>query len=565
MKTVVVAVLVIGALGACGEVQTAAPDAADPCATATCECTAATEVTDCGAHAICNEAGPGRVCECAAAYTDQGGACVFVGAPLDKGFMDPSKWTTIGLGTSVNAGAAGNLDPGEVQVNRIAMCNGGGVTQTFTMPAFDRADPFKLSITHTGIDAGNFDIFGSQVQAGVGGQFFESQVTPGQYKTETFCLGPRAYGGPVDFRIGTFGGPGCNSTSASTINVDQMAIQVAAQGECPAPNTIVNGDFEAFTGWTFTTTQGASGSIAGGIGENGSQAAQLATTNRCSEATMTGTIGFPSNEAVPNQAIEVFYNATPGQRLTFQLGSKNVAVLVKASSSGMPERTRICVPDWAVGTSSTIGFFLQRNSDNACTTPLNKNYMIDSLKIVSDPACAPQLIEDPGFERAADPGHMPGWGLTNGYVNDQEGSTAVIVSNTGVAHTGTSALRLGGANECVIVGAGGADISFFVPPAAGTAGPAVKFFANVGLNNLKTTTRAAVFPFFGGVNSIDVPEAGVYKQSTLCLPPSATGRRISVRFSTGDSDGGGCGANYAEEVAFIDDVELTTDPSCPAN
>jgi hypothetical protein len=35
------------------------------------------------------------------------------------------------------------------------------------------------------------------------------------------------------------------------------------------------------------------------------------------------------------------------------------------------------------------------------------------------------------------------------------------------------------------------------------------------------------------------------------------------RFSTGDSDGGGCGANYASELAFIDDVQLTTDASCP--
>jgi len=559
MKTVILASLV---LVACGEVQSQQPDATvDPCATATCECTIATQAADCAAHEVCDESGPGRVCGCAPAYADQSGSCVFVGGPLDKGFMDPTKWTALGTGSSVNAGAAGNLDPGEGQINRIGMCTGGGLKQTFTMPPFDRADAFKVSVTHTGVEA-NFDLGGAQVAVGVGGQFFESAVTPGQFKTDTFCLGPRAYGKPVDFQVGTFGGPNCGSSSSSTIHFDQLALQLATPAECPAPNTVVNGDFETgTTGWTFSPVQGATGTILGNIGEGGTSGARLTTANKCSEVTMTGTIALPDPVARPNQAIDIFWTGTNGSRLAFQLADRSVALL---DANGKPRHSRICVPDWAAGTTASLGFFLQRISNNGCTVLVNKTFTIDNVTIVDDPGCAPELINDPGFERIVDgTGPVPGWGLSNGYVNDQEGSTAVIQNNPALAHTGNGVLRLGGANECVGVGQGGADVTFYVPPPTGAAGPALKFFANVGANHPKTTTRVAVQPFFNTSSSIDLPENGIYTQGTLCLPPNAGGRRVTVRFSTGDSDGGGCGANYTEEVAFIDDVEVTTDAACP--
>jgi len=82
----------------------------------------------------------------------------------------------------------------------------------------------------------------------------------------------------------------------------------------------------------------------------------------------------------------------------------------------------------------------------------------------------------------------------NGYVNDQEGSTASVVNAPSLAHTGNGVLELVGANECVIVGDGGADLPLLVPAAQGAVGPAVKFFANVGAANAKTDTRVGMMP-----------------------------------------------------------------------
>lgn len=574
MKSTALASLALGLL-ACGKVQSELPDAptddvdapVDPCAAPNvCECTAATQNADCGAHEVCDESGPGRRCVCAPAYAEQGGACVFAGAPLDPGFQDATKWTAVAAnGAVVNIAAAGNVDPGEAVINRAGMCNGGGLKQTFTMPPLDRAEPLKISVTHALIDP-NFDAFGIGASVGVGGQFFEFSSLRNTYRTDTACLGPRAFGGDVEFRVATNGAPACNGTSTATENIDHVRIEVAGPNECPAPNTVVNGDFENDAGWTFSPVQSATAQIVANAGENGTRGLRLATANRCSEATATGIIGLPARAQVPNPAIEVFWNGTANQRLTVQLGGRNTATIF--TGNGASKRSRICVPDWAVGTTTNLGFFLQRVSNNGCTTALAKTFNLDSISIVNEPACAAVEVTDPGFERVSNvTGPQPGWGLTNGFVNDLEGSRAEVLNNQSLARTGNGVLRLVGANECVGVGDGGADLTFLVPAPAGNAGPAVKFFANVGVNNVKTTTRVQILglPAFGGAPGVlDLPENGVYTQRTVCLPPTMVGRRVTMRFSTGDSDGGGCAANYPEEAAFIDDVEVTTDAACPA-
>ena len=93
----------------------------------------------------------------------------------------------------------------------------------------------------------------------------------------------------------------------------------------------------------------------------------------------------------------------------------------------------------------------------------------------------------------------------------------------------------------------------------------MKFFANAAAANTRTETRASILPadFNAEPVHVTVPETGVYTANTLCIPPSLIGRRIVVRFSTADPDGGGCLATFASEVGFFDDIEITTDPSCP--
>jgi len=495
---------------------------------------------------------------------------VFDAAPLNSSFGDTSSWVTVGNGVAIDPNVPATQNAGAAIFTASGACQFAGLNQTFVMPPFELADPFKITVSHSSSDPSFFDTNGTTVFVGVNGEFKDSIVLPNDVKTESFCLGPRAYGqgpvgSPVLFQLAVNPGPFadsffCDGSSEATISIDQVKLEIAGPAECPTTGSIVNGDFEAATDWTFDIAQNAVGAIVGGAGENNSRAARLTTVNKCSEVTMTGTAAFPTT--IQNPAVDVFFSGTPGARVAFQIAGKNVATL---NGINTPAHKRICIPKWAQGTTTSIGFFLQRASDNGCATALAKTFTIDNLTITDDAACASTVeLTDPGFENAFT-GPVTGWGLTNGLVNDLLGGQAAIT--TGGAHAGNRALELVGSNECVGVGEAGAGFTVNVPPANGTAGPAIKFFANVNNGNLKTTTRIAIDPGPRGTNpglKLDIAEVGVYQPQLFCLPPSTIGRRMTFKFSTGDTDGGSCAVNYLDEIALIDDVEVTTDATCPA-
>jgi hypothetical protein len=430
----------------------------------------------------------------------------------------------------------------------------------FEMPPLARAQPFKLEVTTTGVDPG-FDLFAPRAQIGIGGQFFDIIVPRNAYRTDTFCLGPRAYGGPVEIRVGTFGGPGCGTVTTAMIAVDRLAIVPAAPGECPEPGTVTDGDFEGPPDpWRFATLLGATGAVVPGIGENGSAAAQLTTTTRCDEVSMTGSVAFPTAAAMPDQAIDVYWSGTVGERLAVSIDGRNIAELVSPTTVG--HHSHVCVPAWATGTAAPLGLFLQRNANQSCT-PLDASFTIDSLAIVSDPACAGGDVTDPGFERVANPnGPVSGWGFFDTVVNQAVSATASIIDSSALAHTGRGVLVLSADDPCTLGGDSGTDLTFIVP-AAQAGGPAVKMFANVSPNNINTDTVVGLFPFRGDQSAqMLLPEIGIYEPATLCLPAAMSGRRATLHLSTSDTDGGACGA-YPTEMALIDDVQVTTDPSCP--
>lgn len=542
----------------------AAPDA-DPCANTTCECTAATQTADCGAHAICDESGPGRVCACAPAYArDASDACAFAGAPADPGLADPSKWTASSTDIAIDPVAAGTIDVGEAVMTAAGLCKNASLTQTFTMPALADAEPFKLVVTHKENvpTPTTFRFPAVQLQVGItgpnGSEWHEKPLARNATRTDTFCLGAAAYGGPVTFQLTTIGsGNQCDAlppTANENVHIDQARVEVAAPGECPAPGMIPNADFEGATNWTFSGIQAGTGSITAGVGENASAGAQLTGSNRCSEVTMSGDISFPTAAALANPAIDIWWTGTASTFVDLQLAGKNVATL---NATGTATHSRICVPGWALGTATTVGIFLQRNSDNACTTPLSRSFAIDNITLVSDPACTGLDLIDPSFENA-----LTGWGLTNGYVNDLRGLTTDISSTAGDAHTGTHALREQWANPCSTFDDAGADLTFLTPQPTATAGPAVKFFAKASPTNTQSEARLTVLPAAYPVAFVSAPETGSYVANTLCIPPRLAGRRVTVRASVGDA-GGGCSA-VATETALFDDFEITTDASCPA-
>lgn len=551
-------------LVSCGDVVTNKPDAPpeDPCANATCECTTATEVADCGAHATCNVDGPGRVCECVAAYSKSGGgACTFSGAPANPQMSDPAIWTSVGAGPAIDTAAAGNVDPGEAVLDQTSMCGLATFKQTFKMPPLDRAEPFKLVVTHTLTDPTFFT--GAQVAVGVGKQWIDLPLSRNVYRTDTICLGADAYGGSIDFRVAAATSPSCASQTAVQLRIDRVAVEVAGPGECPAPGTVTNGNFEAATGWTFGSIGSATGGILAGAGEAATAGGRISGVNRCSEGTLTGTVAFPTRATVANPAIDMFVSGNNGDRLLVGLNGRNVQTVVTTSAG---KHARMCVPDWAMGTTAALSFFMQRVSDNACSTALVRTFSMDNITIVSDPACSATTdITDAGFERVANvTGPVTGWGLTNGYVNDTEGVNTNVV-NFG-AHTGNAALRMFWSNQCTGAEGSGADVTVLVPPSSGAAGPAVKFFSNSPVANTMTVTRLAILPHPNSLQpwSVDALETGAYVQSTLCLPPQYVGRPVRLRATLGNPGGGGCLATQPTETALFDDFTVTTDAACPA-
>ncbi|MBA3500089.1 MAG: hypothetical protein M4D80_03095 [Myxococcota bacterium] len=559
-KMMICFALCLAAVG-CGDVVGKSVDA-NPCPGTVCECTAATEATDCGAHEACDESGGSRVCACVPTYTDQGGTCVFTGGPTDFGFQDPTKWTPIGTsGVMVLATATGKVQPGEAAIDKDGACQYGGIKQTFTMPPFDRADPMKLSVTYTVNDPMFNFPFNTTLQIGVGSQFMEVVAPRNTYKTSSFCLGPGAFGGPVTFQIAMAANGPCTTTSTSSVRIDEMKLELAGAGECPREAGVVNGGFQLATGWSFPNVNGGAGQILPNIGENGTFAAQLTQATRCSDVSAEGTISVPSEAKIPHPALDVYWNGTSGARLAVSLAGKGIGTL---NANGQIKHSRICIPKWAVGNVSSLSFFAQRISDNNCTA-LSRTFILDNMTIVDEPACGMLGdVTDPSFERITNlMGPVPGWALNHGYVNDVEGARAFIINNGPNAASGTGVLRTSNSNPCVGIGEGGADFAFIVPPASGTSGPAVKFSAKADVANVNSETRALLLPQSPTNASRLVPETGAHTPNVLCIPPTLVGRLVGARLTTGGL-GGGCAPTTYEEFGFFDDVSVGTDPSCPA-
>lgn len=521
----------------------------------------------CGLHEVCDASSGVAVCSCAPAYAkDASNACAFAGAPADPGLADPTKWTIAGTGLTVEPTSSGSVDVGEAIFTHDGMCGFATASQTFTMPPLDRAEPFKLVVTHAGTQQPlTASLNGALLAIGVGDQWTDVRVQPSAYRTDSICLGAAAYGGPVAFRIGMFPASGmpcaAGAQDKATLKVDQIQVLVADPGECPAPGSVLNGDFEGATGWTFSSVQAGTGALVDAAGEAGTKGAQLNGTNRCSEVTMTGNASFPAKGALAHPAVDVYWQGTSGERLVFQIGGKNVATL---NANGSAAHARVCVPAWALGNVQAVGFFMQRHSDNACTAAYSQSFTIDNLQFVDEPACtATGDLTDPGFERVADlTGPVTGWGNTHSYVNDVRGLSSAAIDAPGSARTGNGVLSLQWSNPCSTYNDGGSDLTLTVPSSNATGGPAVKFFANVATANKMSEARLSLQPIANGSTAfVTSPPNGTYTAQTLCLPPALSGRRVTVRASLGDA-GGGCGS-VASESALWDDFEIGTDASCP--
>ena len=574
MRATRVIVVLWVALVGCGEVvdetvDAAMPDA-DPCENATCACTEATEATDCGSHEYCNVAGPGRACACVAGYTDGVSGCVWTGVVKDPAIAGQTDWMPAN-GALLNPTATGGIDPGEASFVTSAICGLGLIKQTLEMPTFAKAEPLVLEVSYKNqIVTGGGP--GGQSDSVLMGASFGSgwaplkNFTDAIFHTERICLGDAGYaaagtsgrGGPVVLSLGPYAkAVRCPASTITNFAIDHAQIVPANAGECgTVRGESPNFDAEGTTGWTFTATGTSTAGFASGLGAGASRAGRIRLDQRCDSASMSTKLDVPS---VAGPAVEMYLSTTAGSFGSIIIGGPTSST--GAVTMGLPFPTgapagvqRFCLPPSLRGQSTTIGFQVTNAAGGSCADILGFQLVVDNLRVVDDPTCAGNGIPNPGFESPGVTVGMFGSGPQNA---GAPGGNALVRTGATLAHAGSRYLALESLANCSSLGM---NLLPTVPAPAGTAGPALTFFANIPATaNSETRVRPQ------GGTTVVLPEGGGWTKHTVCLDPVYAGRGFPVLLS--QYGGGGSCDGYpggVAQTALIDDLEIITDPMCPA-
>lgn len=521
-----------------GEVGT---DPGQPCTDATCMC-AGDE--DCGVHAVCDRAQGACICASGYAPADATG-CTWGGGLADPSFQDGTAWQA-GRGASVSPLATGGVAPGEAFFGADAVCALGELRQRVDMPSYAQAEPFVATINYRSM--GNpADLVGVALR--LGGAWLE---LPGRarWNMARVCLGESAYGGPIDVQVAPARVPAdCGAAQpTASMAVDHLAITPAAPGECAAPGTVRNGDFEGEEGWSGTGQGDGIATTATDAGAGGSRAAHLSTRTQCSSAALTGQASWPTASTLPSPALALWWQGSTGRRLGLALGDRPVAWL---EGAGEERTSRICVPPWAQGLATALTWSLP-DRKGACSRADERDFYLDDMRVVSEPGCgADPYLLDGGFEAAAR-GLGSGWQVS---VAEGQGE-ASLVAAAGLAHSGRGAARLAMYRDC---GAAAVETFAVVPRPEEGRGPALTFWYRAGENR-----ETELFALTGdGPGHGPLPEGDDWQQETVCVSPALAGRTLRIGFRL-DAGTGACLDEFPMEEAMIDDVALTATPDCPA-
>jgi hypothetical protein len=529
------------------------------CTGGSCQCTVATEATDCGPHEFCDASGGVQQCACVAGYTNPGGGCVWTGAVQDPGISGATAWTVV-HGALLNPTAFGGIDPGEADFLPFTLCTQGHIRQTFDMPTFAKAQPLVLELSYK-----------SAMQ--MGGQFGLGYAMMGvswdrgwvplpyffdaKFHTTRLCLGESAFapvgttgrGHPVTLSLGPYDDAiDCPNTVVTNFAIDHAQVIAANPGECGTQfGQGVNPGAEGTGGWTFSSSDPGNGFI-DGIGVGGSRAARAYST--CGHQV---SMKYPIDVVARNPALEMYVATTGGAASTIAgawVGFGRFPIDVPPV--GQSAALHMCLPPSLAGQSTDLVLQVLANAITACEVLPDSSIVADEVRVVEDPACQPNdAAGNPGFER---PGAMFG-AATGNVVN---GSAVVIRDAPGVAHSGAGYLSIESYARCSVSEVVLAPI---VPAPTATAGPALTFYSNVGGSPDASTNAGSSVAF------VELAKGGGWIKNTLCLDPAFAGRPTLVGFSQYGGNGGpgqGCDSiGYGVQAALIDDLEVTTAPSCP--
>ena len=487
---------------------------------------------DCaGAHAACAQ----ESCACAAGYGfDAGGACVWNGVITDAWQLDP--------------GVEKNSVTGALEFHG---CDMGRATQLVTMPPYSRAQPLVMELGFSGAPA-----------VGLGGRWHEGFDAI----TQRICLGAVGYAPESAGGMGiqmplvvmpAFADPGSCGTR-DPLTVDRVAIEPANEGECPAPGTVPNGDFEGTGGWNFTRPWGTA--TIGGVGQGGSRGLHL-TVPACEipPIFIDGRLSLPSRAELSSPALTFVTNQPGTQSRVLDSSIAHAGEKIIGSSTttavGTSINTTLCIPPALEGTDALVSIGFNPGSCAGGDPPLVAD--IDNIRFVDEPACGTDAsIANPGFEA---PGVISSF---------RTGSVAAIADPAN-AHTGNGVLRMSLNESCqterfrtLVV----------VPPSAGSAGPALRFFYKQAPSvnfRLTAVASSAQEQHNVGVSYFGIGPAlvydGAYHEAIVCLDPKLAGRGQVVTFRMFEpTQTAACYSTMPAEEAFVDDLSATTDPSCPA-
>lgn len=540
--------LVVVALGACGDNSVLPPlvDAeplppvpdADPCPG--CECIADDECGD--PYAVCDLSVPAHVCACLAGYTkDADGACTWTGVVADPEITSAAAWSADAEVTLQAGLEDGQLDAGFAHWTPAGHCALARLAQDVTMPRRDRAQPLVATISYRG------DNFFGSFAAGVSldGTAVVRGAAANTWTQRRACLGPAAYapadtegpGATMPLRVSPFGAS--DSCGSVEFNLDHLDIAPAMPGECAASGEVLGGDAESELGWIFSTGGNSTAALEPGVGQDGTAGARIHVTSPCSSGSASVPLSVPVALDMPSPALQFFHRGTAGSSTMLALEGAELSFNI--FGTGDSGTRRLCLPATLRGQALRLTATL--DISGVCADVVDIESVFDNIELVDDPSCGTDPgLADPGFESGLPP-------MTDTSLVNSAGGPQMDEVNSGLV-----ALRFVQTSSCL---SSRLQVPVIAPPADGDRGPALRFAFHAP-TTLSTMIASSPVGYLEGVRD------ETWHSATLCLDPAQGEFPQEVLFRHEVPGGGACAETFDESV-FLDDLELTTDASCPTD
>jgi hypothetical protein len=474
--------------------------------------------------------------------------CDWVGVVANPGFITNTLWTPYGPAV-IDPTNAGDLDPGVGEILDATCGNYGGFTQQVTMPRLSVSEPLVAVTTFQVPNGEGEDFVTANAGTAIAGNY--ENGTPifgnGVWTTERQCLGQAAYAPEstnsigVPLTLGTYINEGDCQASA-TVLIDHMDIEPAMPNECPTFGLVLDGDAEGSGGWTFSASaengvaDGTVAQITAGDGESGTHGVQLDSPEGCDFSSGTTTMSVPI-AASPTFSI---WHTTSSSSLAVEIDGLQLGLTGNGGTTDT-----YCLPPYQVGGVYTV--LAQNETDGTCGAKDGVNAVLDNLTVATDSACGSDpAIADPGFES----GHS-----LFGASNSNSNGIVESIQDTG-AHGGARDLLFEVTTVC-----GGAswEAAEVTPAAQGSDGPGLSFWYKFPAGG---TAELFATVYKGSFTAV---RDGLWHQAVACIDPERVGQPAFTDFELFDeTDGVTCGTGVTQqEIAYLDDLAVVTDPSCP--